>query len=187
MTCACKLPNSHFTDIIIAHSASNISFDEEARRLTLSFEHELPLSKSAKLEVRYEGTMNDVMAGFYRSKYKPATIPHPSTPKDGDRHLMFSTQFESSDACRAFPCFDEPNLKATFDFSIEIPEGQIALSNMPEKETQKGSSGRKIVSFRRTPIMSTYVRAICSRATRESAHLVPSFDMSLFTSTESSR
>jgi aminopeptidase N len=73
---------------------------------------------------------------------------------------MFSTQFESSDARRAFPCFDEPNLKATFDFEMEVPEDLTALSNMPEKETKKSKkSGHKIVSFDRTPVMSTYLLA----------------------------
>ncbi len=70
---------------------------------------------------------------------------------------MFSTQFESCDARRAFPCFDEPNLKATFDFSIEIPDDLVALSNMPEKAVNKSSKGLKVVSFERTPVMSTYV------------------------------
>ena len=72
---------------------------------------------------------------------------------------MFSTQFESCDARRAFPCFDEPNLKATFDFAIEIPEDQVALSNMPEKEVKQGTEGRKVVVFDRTPLMSTYLLA----------------------------
>ena len=70
---------------------------------------------------------------------------------------MFSTQFESCDARRAFPCFDEPNLKATFDFSIEIPDDLVALGNMPEKEVNQSNKGLKIVSFARTPVMSTYV------------------------------
>lgn len=72
---------------------------------------------------------------------------------------MFSTQFESCDARRAFPCFDEPNLKATFDFEIEFPDDQVALSNMPEKSTKKSKDGFKVVSFERTPIMSTYLLA----------------------------
>jgi aminopeptidase N len=73
---------------------------------------------------------------------------------------MFSTQFESSDARRAFPCFDEPNLKASFDFEIEIPDDLVALSNMPEKETRKSKAqGHKIVSFERSPVMSTYLLA----------------------------
>jgi aminopeptidase N len=72
---------------------------------------------------------------------------------------MFSTQFESCDARRAFPCFDEPNLKATFDFGIEIPEDQVALSNMPEKDVKQGKNGRKVVAFEKTPLMSTYLLA----------------------------
>jgi len=99
------------------------------------------------------------MAGFYRSRYKPVVPPAASVPKDGDSHVMFSTQFESCDARRAFPCFDEPNLKATFDFEIEIPSDQVALSNMPEKSTKESKGGKKIVSFETTPIMSTYLLA----------------------------
>ena len=109
------------------------------------------------LNIKYSGTMNNVMAGFYRSKYKPTVPAVESVPKDGEHHCMFSTQFESCDARRAFPCFDEPNLKATFDVQIEIPSDQTALSNMPEKQVQDGKNGRKIVSFERTPIMSTYL------------------------------
>lgn len=99
------------------------------------------------------------MAGFYRSKYMPVFPPAASVPKVNEHHYMFSTQFESCDARRAFPCFDEPNLKATFDFEIEIPDDQVALSNMPEKEVKKSKNGRKVVSFDRTPVMSTYVRS----------------------------
>ncbi|KAF7593156.1 hypothetical protein BBP40_011869 [Aspergillus hancockii] len=86
--------------------------------------------------------------------------PSPDTPKEGDFHYMLSTQFESCDARRAFPCFDEPNLKATFDFEIEVPEGQTALSNMSVKSQRKGSNpGLKVVSFETTPVMSTYLLA----------------------------
>src|SRR4051794_38733828 len=100
------------------------------------------------------------MAGFYRSKYKPTVPAAASVPRDDEYHYMLSTQFESCDARRAFPCFDEPNLKATFDFDIEVPEHQTALSNMPEKEVKKGNkAGTKIVSFETTPIMSTYLLA----------------------------
>lgn len=101
--------------------------------------------------------MNNSMAGFYRSKYKPAVEPSKSVPTEDDNHLMFSTHFESCHARRAFPCFDEPNLKATFDFGIEIPEDLVALSNMPEKGVREGKEGFKVVSFERSPVMSTYV------------------------------
>jgi aminopeptidase N len=100
------------------------------------------------------------MAGFYRSRYKPVVEAAKSVPRDEEYHYMFSTQFESCDARRAFPCFDEPNLKAAFDFEIEIPNDHVALSNMPEKEVRKGSKDElKIVSFETTPVMSTYLLA----------------------------
>ncbi|KAI9795929.1 MAG: hypothetical protein M1833_006577 [Piccolia ochrophora] len=139
---------------------SDISYDEKSQRATLAFPTELPPSSKALLTVSFRGTMNNVMAGFYRSKYKPAAPPAPSVAKDDEFHYMLSTQFESCDARRAFPCFDEPNLKATFDFEIEVPEDQVALSNMPEREIRKSNkSGLKVVSFERTPIMSTYLLA----------------------------
>ena len=112
------------------------------------------------LIIIFSGTINTNMAGFYRSKYKPHSTPAKSVPMEGEHHLMFSTQFESCDARRAFPCFDEPNLKASFDVSIEIPDDLTALSNMPESGPLKSTKpGFKIVSFETTPKMSTYLLA----------------------------
>ncbi|KAI9697720.1 MAG: hypothetical protein M1820_007707 [Bogoriella megaspora] len=140
--------------------ASNINYDEKARRVTLDFDAEVPPTPNGKLVIRFSGTINDTMAGFYRSKYKPTITPATSVPEVDGNHYMFSTQFESSDARRAFPCWDEPNLKATFDFAIEVPEDQTALSNMPEKSVEKSDkAGFKVVSFERTPVMSTYLLA----------------------------
>jgi len=99
------------------------------------------------------------MAGFYRSQYKPAAPAAASVPRDEEFHYMLSTQFESCDARRAFPCFDEPNLKATFGLALEIPSDQVALSNMPEKETTPVGSDKKLVTFETSPIMSTYLLA----------------------------
>lgn len=139
---------------------TNVSYDEKNQRATLTFDQELPASSKAEVTIKFQGTINNLMAGFYRSKYKPAVPAVPSVAKDDEYHYMFSTQFESCDARRAFPCFDEPNLKATFDFEIEIPEDQTAISNMPEKEIKKSSkSGFKVVSFEKTPVMSTYLLA----------------------------
>jgi len=102
------------------------------------------------------------MAGFSRAKYSPPVgiTPVSSVPKEDDKYLMFSTQFESCDARRAFPCFDEPNLKATFGFGIEVPNDQVALSNMPVKQIEKSTKdGFQYVLFEDTPIMSTYLLA----------------------------
>jgi len=104
------------------------------------------------------------MAGFYRSKYKTSA---------GEETYMYSTQFESCDARQAFPCFDEPALKATFDFDIIVPNEMTALSNMPvisskppadgKKKASSGAEGSndlKVVTFATTPKMSTYVSDI---------------------------
>jgi aminopeptidase N len=139
--------------------ASKVNVDTSNERATLIFAEEIPTTDTAILTIDFKGTINNAMAGFYRSKYKPVGTPSPGTPKEGDDYYMFSTQFEACDARRAFPCFDEPNLKATFELEIEIPEDQTALSNMPEKTTKKGrKDGLKVVSFEKTPAMSTYVR-----------------------------
>jgi aminopeptidase N len=139
--------------------ASNISYDTQSQRCTLTFDQAVAQTPKAVLAIKFEGTVNNKMAGFYRSKYKPTVEPAKGVAKEGDNHYMFSTQFESSDARRAFPCFDEPNLKATFDFAIEIPEDLVALSNMPVKNTESTKEGHKTVSFERTPKMSTYLLA----------------------------
>ncbi|KAJ5404074.1 Alanine/arginine aminopeptidase [Penicillium cosmopolitanum] len=139
--------------------ATDISYDKTSERVSLKFSLDLAPS-DVVLSINFTGTMNNVMAGFYRSKYTPVGEAGPGAPKEGDFYYMLSTQFESCDARRAFPCFDEPNLKATFDFEIEIPKGQTALSNMPVKSERDGSSADlKFVTFEKTPVMSTYLLA----------------------------
>ncbi|KAF2085743.1 hypothetical protein K490DRAFT_46004 [Saccharata proteae CBS 121410] len=145
---------------LASSKTSNITYDEKSQRATLTFDDEVAPTSNAELVIKFQGTVNNLMAGFYRSRYKPAVTPAASVAKDNEWHYMYSTQFESCDARRAFPCFDEPNLKATFDVDLEIPEDQVALSNMPEKDVKKASKqGFKIVSFEKTPIMSTYLLA----------------------------
>jgi aminopeptidase N len=136
-----------------------VSYDAPKQRVTIDFADELPATENVLITIKFQGTINNDMAGFYRSKYKPAVPAAASVPKDDEFHYMFSTQFESSDARRAFPCFDEPNIKATFDVELELPDDQVALSNMPEKEVKKSKPGFQVVSFERTPVMSTYLLA----------------------------
>lgn len=137
--------------------SSSINYEKDSERIAIKFPEEIK-PVDAVLTIDFVGTVNNHMAGFYRSKYKAPALPSEGTPKEGDFHYMLSTQFEACDARQAFPCFDEPNLKATFDFEIEVPKNLTALSNMPVKNVRDGSnSGLKFVTFDRTPIMSTYV------------------------------
>lgn len=134
-----------------SYTTSDFQYDVKAQRATIAFDAELPVSK-ATLTIEFQGVVNHDMAGFYRSQYKPAAPAAASVPRDSTWHYMLSTQFESTDARRAFPCLDEPNLKATFDFSVEIPSDLVALSNMPVKSTTPTSEGKQLVQFDRTPV-----------------------------------
>ncbi|XP_070499206.1 puromycin-sensitive aminopeptidase [Chironomus tepperi] len=105
------------------------------------------------LEMDFEGELNDKMKGFYRSKY----FSHP----DLEERYAAVTQFEATDARRCFPCWDEPALKATFNISMTIPQNLVGLSNMPLIEEVKSENGMKTLKFGTSPIMSTYLLAMC--------------------------
>lgn len=105
-----------------------------------------------KIEINYTGEINDNLKGFYRSKYI-ATNNNVKTEE-----WILSTQFESTDARQAFPCFDEPNFKATFDIAIIHDSNYIALSNEDVKSKTK-KDNKTITIFNKTPKMSTYLVA----------------------------
>lgn len=103
------------------------------------------------------------MTGFCRARYEPQSDASTAEVKVGKYHWQLTTDFEPCDARKAFPCFDEPHLKATFDLELEIPTALTALSNMPEKSVHvlDGSkNGLKTVHFEKTPVMSTYVSEV---------------------------
>ncbi|KAJ3664935.1 hypothetical protein Zmor_000467 [Zophobas morio] len=104
------------------------------------------------LEIYYTGVLSDTdMDGFYRSSYKDA---------DGNTKYLATTQFEEMGARRAFPCFDEPSFKATFDITITYPDTSTALSNTEPKATRSDAeNGLVTVAFKTTPKMSTYLIA----------------------------
>jgi hypothetical protein len=130
----------------ISHKATSIDAAEN-QVATFKFGHTLPTGP-AVLEIEFDGEINDRMNGFYRSQYKN---------KEGDTKYMAVTQFEACDARQAFPCWDEPSVKATFAISMVVPFELEALSNMPIKEMTAVEPDVKTVYFETTPIMSTYV------------------------------
>ena len=129
--------------------ASGILLDEKRERAFLTFPREIATGR-ATLSMEFSGILNDQLRGFYRCRY---------TDADGADRNMAATQFEATDARRAFPCWDEPAAKATFQLTLRIPSELTAVSNtMPEAETP-AENGTKEVCFAPTPKMSTYLLA----------------------------
>ena len=100
----------------------------------------------AIIDLEFQGTLNDRLLGFYRSQYI----------QNGKTKYLATTQFEAADARRAFPCWDEPEAKATFEISIIADNKFTAISNMPIKSKKKTGS-KTIYNFIKTPIVSTYL------------------------------
>ncbi len=121
------------------------SFDPQKEEVTVLLPREM--SGEIRLALDYTGRINAKMAGFYRSRYV----------LEGRERTIAVTQFQESEARRAFPCFDHPRHKATFDVQMTVEEGRTALSNMPVAEEQALEGGRRRVRFARTPRMSTYL------------------------------
>jgi len=100
----------------------------------------------ALITLEFQGILNDRLLGFYRSQYQ----------QGGKTKYLATTQFEAADARRAFPCWDEPKAKATFEISIIADNKFSAISNMPIKSKTKTGS-KTLYKFAKTPIMSTYL------------------------------
>ncbi|MBP6931541.1 MAG: M1 family metallopeptidase [Candidatus Pacebacteria bacterium] len=128
--------------------ADKIEYDTAAETATFTFKKSIKKGK-AKLSIVFSGIINENLRGFYRSRYEI----------DGMTKHLATTQFEATDARRAFPCFDEPAQKAVFDVHLVIPGEHIAISNTLPVRVAEHEGGYKTVSFAPTPKMSTYLLA----------------------------
>ena len=128
--------------------ARKISYNDKAETVTFAFSSKVPHGK-AQIKIKFSGILNDKMRGFYRSRYD----------YKGKTYHMGVTQFESTDARRAFPCFDEPAHKATFDVSLKVPSDRTVISNTLEEEIVEHEGGYKVVRFEKSPKMSSYLLA----------------------------
>ena len=128
--------------------ATGIDLNADEETVSISFPSAVAAGP-AVLRVSFTGELNDRLTGFYRSTY---------TREDGTPRTMATTQFEPSSARRAFPCWDEPAMKASFQLTLTIPSDMDTVSNMPPaEETVEG--GTKTVRFGESPVMSTYLLA----------------------------
>lgn len=125
------------------------SYDETTERVTLTFDG-LAGPGAWQLRAEFRGVLNDELRGFYRAV---------SRDQNGVSSMIAATQFEATDARRAFPCWDEPDLKATFDVTLIVADGLTALTNGPEVSRTPVGSGKTAVRFQTTMKMSTYLVA----------------------------
>jgi aminopeptidase N/puromycin-sensitive aminopeptidase len=124
---------------------ASVSLDAGKEQATFTFPDTLPAG-SATLAIRYTGILNNELRGFYLSK----------TP----RRNYAVTQFEPTDARRAFPSFDEPAFKAAFDISLVVDAKDTAISNgQIVSDTPGPGADKHTLEFSTTPKMSTYLVA----------------------------
>lgn len=114
--------------------ATDITRDEKLERITVSFPKDvvsLEAGQKLKLGLRFEAELEGSMMGYYKSAYETA---------EGNSAFYGLTQFEATAARRAFPCFDEPDIKATVSFTHISKKGLVSLANMPAESVNEGVS-----------------------------------------------
>ncbi|XP_068131335.1 aminopeptidase N-like [Hyperolius riggenbachi] len=125
---------------------------EKTNYLVLHLNASLVQGATYTLHTVFVGELADDLAGFYRSEYV----------EDGVKKIIATTQMQAPDARKAFPCFDEPALKATFSITIRHKPDYVALSNMnPISVSTEQYDGQTwtVTVFDKTPKMSTYLVA----------------------------
>ncbi|CAN5512228.1 M1 family metallopeptidase [soil metagenome] len=133
---------------------ATVRLDEETERAHLALSGTAPAG-AATLHLQFTGVLNDKLRGFYRSTF---------TDPDGRERVIATTQFEATDARRAFPCWDEPDFKASFAVTLVVDDDLLAISNAAEvastpTDPAHGGAARKAVTFADTMVMSTYLVA----------------------------
>jgi puromycin-sensitive aminopeptidase len=128
---------------------SKILTDDAAERATIDLAEAVDPGDWT-LRIGFAGELNPRLTGFYRSTYADG---------DGRTQVVGTTHFEATDARRAFPCWDEPDLKAVFATTLVVKEGLTAISNGPELEREALGDGRIRIRFADTMKMSTYLAA----------------------------
>jgi puromycin-sensitive aminopeptidase len=125
-----------------------ILLDPDTERCHLAFPAEVPVGEH-RLRLTFGGILNDKLRGFYRSSYRDEA---------GTNRVLAATQFEATDARRAFPCWDEPNFKAVFATTLVIDVPLTAVSNTAIVSEQRRGT-QKVLRFADTIPMSTYLVA----------------------------
>lgn len=125
--------------------------NEALEFIRIPLENELIANEQYIIELSYYGVLRDDNFGFYRSSYRGA---------QGEQIWLATTQFQPHHARHAFPCYDEPQIRATFSVEIIHHSSYFALSNMPvASQTTPIDSDRTYTLFETTPAVQTYLVA----------------------------
>ncbi|POM68894.1 Metalloprotease family M01 [Phytophthora palmivora] len=146
--------------------AQQIQYQAKDDSVSFHFDEPLAAGANVTLKLQFHGFLNDQLRGFYRTEYE----------NQGEKRVLAVTQFEACDARRAFVCWDEPALKATFEISMVTETDLVALSNAHVVETlvrprrnahirkttrsDVGGTMEKLWKFAESPVMSTYLVAM---------------------------
>lgn len=127
------------------------SLDTELERMSITGVGEFGVGP-AEIHIEFDGRFNEKLVGFYKSTF---------SDDDGTEHALATTQFEATHARKAFPCWDEPAAKATYEVTLRAPSGTNAISNAAEtsRSDDQDGSGAQIIRFAKTMKMSTYLVA----------------------------
>lgn len=104
------------------------SYDVDNEFYRIDFDETLMAGREYNLTIPFSGNLTEGLAGYYRSKYLDR--------ETGKSRWLAVTQFEPTDARRAFPCFDEPEFKAVFSIAMGHSPNHTSLSNMPLKQSE---------------------------------------------------
>ena len=100
----------------VVHEAEEITINSKSTTVSFGFTTSIPKNSTLIMTISYNGFLNNQMAGFYRSSY---------TNIHGEKKIMASTQFESLDARRAFPCWDEPARSKFYNIISAYIDGNL--------------------------------------------------------------
>ena len=128
--------------------SESITEDKEHETISINFNKDFEPGEY-KLKLNFHGNLDNSLRGFYLSRYKD---------ENGVDHKIGTTQFESTDARRAFPCFDEPEFKSIFAITLKVPKGLFTVSNTGIKSI-KNTNTHDIYEFEDSIKMSTYLVA----------------------------
>src|SRR5271166_6043657 len=115
----------------------SVALDEDLERVTFTAAGDVRPGRCF-LECDFAGVLNDKLRGFYRSTFRD---------ENGLEHVIATTQFESTDARRAFPCWDEPDRKAVFSVTLEVEADLLAISNGAERSVIDLPNGKRQLEF----------------------------------------